>query len=93
MGDIGRNYTGDVLNFSAAYQTYVAEHPEKANKIKMVIVGDDVSVGRTKGALVGRRAMAGTMLGTFTGLSIVSYADRKRSLQDPRSCIRGKVEV
>lgn len=48
------NYTGDCLHFGLA--------AEKANaaghKCKMIICGDDVSVGK-KGSLVGRRGLAG----------------------------------
>ncbi|KAI5811084.1 dihydroxyacetone kinase [Peziza echinospora] len=51
------NYTGDVMSFGLAV--------EKANaagiKVDMVIVGDDVSVGRTKGGKVGRRGIGGTV--------------------------------
>ena len=50
-----RNYTGDVLNFGLAKEQYAALHPEKAERIKFVIVGDDVAVGRAQGAIVGRR--------------------------------------
>ncbi|KAF8449734.1 Dak1 domain-containing protein [Kalaharituber pfeilii] len=52
------NYTGDVMNFGLA--------AEKANaagvKVDMVIVNDDVGVGREKGGKVGRRGIAGTVL-------------------------------
>jgi hypothetical protein len=50
-----RNYTGDVLNFGLAKEQYAALHPEKAERIKFVIVGDDVAVGRAQGVIVGRR--------------------------------------
>jgi dihydroxyacetone kinase len=50
-----RNYTGDVLNFGLAKEQYAALHPEKSERIKFVIVGDDVAVGRAQGAIVGRR--------------------------------------
>ncbi|KAJ7641469.1 Dak1 domain-containing protein [Roridomyces roridus] len=53
------NYTGDNLHFGLACQQARANGLEK---IAILPVGDDVSVGRTKGALVGRRAMAGTIL-------------------------------
>jgi dihydroxyacetone kinase len=49
-----RNYTGDVLNFGLAKERYVAEHPSSSN-LRMVVVGDDVSVGKTQSAIVGRR--------------------------------------
>ncbi|KAG5916740.1 hypothetical protein E4U42_007518, partial [Claviceps africana] len=52
------NYTGDVLNFGMAV--------EKARAgglpVEMVVVGDDVGVGRTKAGKVGRRGIAGTVL-------------------------------
>ncbi|KAF2817541.1 dihydroxyacetone kinase-like protein [Mytilinidion resinicola] len=52
------NYTGDVLNFGMAV--------EKANaagvRVEMVVVGDDVGVGRKVGGKVGRRGIAGTVL-------------------------------
>lgn len=50
------NYTGDCLHFGLA--------AEKANasgqhKCRMIVCGDDVSVGRGGGRLVGRRGLAG----------------------------------
>jgi dihydroxyacetone kinase len=52
------NYTGDVLNFGMAV--------EKAKglgvKLEMVIVGDDVGVGRQVSKKVGRRGVAGTCI-------------------------------
>lgn len=49
------NYTGDCLHFGLAN--------EKANaaghKSRMIICGDDVSVGKKKGSMVGRRGLAG----------------------------------
>ena len=50
-----RNYTGDVLNFGLAKEQHSASHPEKAARVKFLIVGEDVSVGKTQGKLVGRR--------------------------------------
>jgi len=50
-----RNYTGDVLNFGLAKEQYAALHPDEADRVKFVIVGDDVAVGRTQGKIVGRR--------------------------------------
>lgn len=50
-----RNYTGDILNFGLAKEQYAAQHPEKSNRVKFVIVGDDVAVGKTQGHIVGRR--------------------------------------
>jgi len=52
------NYTGDVLNLGVAV--------EKARSLgvamEMVVVGDDVGVGREKAGKVGRKGIAGTML-------------------------------
>jgi dihydroxyacetone kinase len=49
------NYTGDCLHFGLA--------SEKANaaghKTRMIICGDDVSVGKKNGSMVGRRGLAG----------------------------------
>jgi len=59
---IVKNYTGDVLNFGLAKEQYAALHPDKADRAKFVVVGDDVAVGRTQGKIVGRRGLAGTVL-------------------------------
>ncbi|KAF9785088.1 dihydroxyacetone kinase [Thelephora terrestris] len=59
---IVKNYTGDVLNFGLAKEQFAARHPGKANKVRFLIVGDDVAVGRTQGSIVGRRGLAGTVL-------------------------------
>jgi len=52
------NYTGDLLNFGMAV--------EKAKGVElnvdMVVVADDVGVGRMKAGKVGRRGIAGTVL-------------------------------
>lgn len=54
---IVKNYTGDVLHFGLA--------GERARALgidtEVVVIGDDVAVGRSKGGLVGRRAIAGTL--------------------------------
>lgn len=54
---IVKNYTGDVLHFGLA--------GERARALgidtEVVVIGDDVAVGRSKGGLVGRRAIAGTI--------------------------------
>ncbi|KAF8141640.1 dihydroxyacetone kinase [Boletus edulis] len=52
---IVKNYTGDVLNFGLAKEQYAALHPDKSDRVKFVIVGDDVAVGRKQGKIVGRR--------------------------------------
>ena len=43
------------MNFGLAKEQYAALHPKKADKVKFLIVGDDVAVGRTQGSIVGRR--------------------------------------
>jgi len=55
---IVKNYTGDVLHFGLATERAKAE----GLRIEMVVVADDVAVGRQKGSLVGRRGLAGTIL-------------------------------
>ncbi|WFD31617.1 hypothetical protein MSPP1_002656 [Malassezia sp. CBS 17886] len=56
------NYTGDCLNFGVAAEkargVFAAEGAKK--EVEMVIVADDVSVGRKKGGLVGRRGLTGS---------------------------------
>lgn len=55
------NYTGDCLNFGLASEKARAAFSGagKGQEVEMVIVGDDVSVGRSKGGLVGRRGLTG----------------------------------
>ncbi|KAJ4418002.1 hypothetical protein N0V82_005854 [Gnomoniopsis sp. IMI 355080] len=48
------NYTGDCLHFGLANEKALA----RGHRCRMIICGDDVSVGR-KGSLVGRRGLAG----------------------------------
>jgi triose/dihydroxyacetone kinase / FAD-AMP lyase (cyclizing) len=52
------NYTGDVLNFGLAVEKARAA----GVNVKMLVVGDDVGVGRCRGGKVGRRGIAGTVL-------------------------------
>lgn len=52
------NYTGDVLNFGMA----VEKAKSAGIDVDMVVVGDDVGVGREKAGKVGRRGIAGTVL-------------------------------
>lgn len=54
-----KNYTGDVLHFGLASERFKAEG---AGEVEVVVVGDDVAVGREKGGMVGRRGLAGTIL-------------------------------
>lgn len=48
-----KNYTGDVLNFGLASEQLKASGA--AGDVRVVVVGDDVAVGRTQGGIVGRR--------------------------------------
>ncbi|KAJ7083325.1 dihydroxyacetone kinase [Mycena belliarum] len=57
-----KNYTGDILNFGLAAEQYAAEQAGKSDKVKFIVVGDDVAVGRTQGGMVGRRGLAGVVL-------------------------------
>ncbi|KAI4258542.1 MAG: hypothetical protein LQ352_001177 [Teloschistes flavicans] len=52
------NYTGDVLNFGMGIEKARA----LGKKVDMVVVADDVGVGRAKGGKVGRRGLSGTAL-------------------------------
>ncbi len=52
------NYTGDVLNFGVGVEKARA----LGKKVEMVVVGDDVGVGRAKSGKVGRRGLSGTAL-------------------------------
>ncbi|CAG8690733.1 6590_t:CDS:2, partial [Ambispora leptoticha] len=54
---IVKNYTGDCLNFGLAAERAKAE----GIKVDIIIVGDDVGVGKEQGGLVGRRGLAGTL--------------------------------
>lgn len=53
-------YTGDVLHFGLAKEQYSAANP--ASKVRILFVGEDVSVGRSQGSMVGRRGLAGAVL-------------------------------
>ncbi|KAL7943366.1 Dak1 domain-containing protein [Trichoderma barbatum] len=52
------NYTGDVLNFGVA----VEQAKSAGLNVEMLVVADDVGVGRQKAGKVGRRGIAGTVL-------------------------------
>ncbi|CAG7920768.1 unnamed protein product [Penicillium olsonii] len=56
---IVKNYTGDKLNFALAAEQFKAS---TGNDVRMVLVSDDVAVGRTRGKFVGRRGLAGTAI-------------------------------
>ncbi|CEP20752.1 DAK2 [Cyberlindnera jadinii] len=65
---IVKNYTGDVLHFG------LASERAKSTGIdtEVVVIGDDVAVGRSKGGLVGRRAIAGTL---FVHKTVGAFAE------------------
>ena len=46
-----------MLNFGLAKEQYAAQHPEKADRAKFLIVGDDVAVSKSQGKIVGRRCV------------------------------------
>lgn len=52
------NYTGDVLNFGVGIEKVRA----MGKRVAMLVVGDDVGVGRAKSGKVGRRGLSGTAL-------------------------------
>lgn len=69
------NYTGDVLNFGMGVEKAKAA----GLNVDMVVVGDDVGVGRASAGKVGRRGIAGTVLvHKISG----ALAARGASLQD-----------
>lgn len=58
-----KNYTGDVLQFGLARERYAAAHADSStNRIRMIVVGDDVALPRSSSRLVGRRGLAATVL-------------------------------
>lgn len=59
---VEQNYTGDVLQFGLAKERWAASHLSGEENVKMVVVGDDVAVPRSQGALTGRRGLTGTVL-------------------------------
>ncbi|KAG8836090.1 Dihydroxyacetone kinase 2 [Serendipita sp. 399] len=60
--DVRHKNTGDILNFGLAREKYLSRYPDQASSIRFVVVADDVAVGRSQGAIVGRRGLAGTVL-------------------------------
>lgn len=75
------NYTGDILNFGMAVEKAKAS----GLGVEMVVVGDDVGVGREQAGKVGRRGIAGTVL----VLKIAgALAAQGRSLQDVANIAR-----
>ncbi|KAL0932364.1 dihydroxyacetone kinase [Colletotrichum truncatum] len=51
------NYTGDCLHFGLAGE----KARSRGHNCRIIICGDDVSVGKKKGSLVGRRGLAGQL--------------------------------
>ncbi|KAM0793154.1 hypothetical protein ACM66B_000629 [Microbotryomycetes sp. NB124-2] len=56
-----KNYTGDVLQFGLAKERWSATHLGQDN-VRMLVVGDDISVSRSQGKLTGRRGLAATTI-------------------------------
>lgn len=68
---IATNYTGDVLNFGMGVEKARAA----GGAVEMVVVGDDVGVGRGRGGKVGRRGLSGTAVvikvcGALAGMGV-----------------------
>lgn len=59
-----KQYTGDVLTGGLAKERWTAGHPSPTpnETLAMLVVGDDVSIGRSQIALTGRRGLAGIVL-------------------------------
>jgi triose/dihydroxyacetone kinase / FAD-AMP lyase (cyclizing) len=53
-----KNYTGDIFHFHLAAEKTRAKY---GLKVEIIVVGDDVSVGRERSGKVGRRGLAGTV--------------------------------
>lgn len=53
-----KNYTGDILHFGLV----VERAKRDGYRIELVVVADDVAVGKTQNAMVGRRGLAGTAI-------------------------------
>ncbi|WVR05765.1 dihydroxyacetone kinase [Kwoniella sp. DSM 27419] len=54
------NYTGDALHFGLAAEQH--RSAGKPGDVRVLLVQDDVAVGREQGSIVGRRGLAGTIL-------------------------------
>ncbi|KAL1899931.1 hypothetical protein Sste5346_002797 [Sporothrix stenoceras] len=55
-----KNYTGDVFHFHLAAEK--AKAAAAGTAVEVLVVGDDVAVGRNQSGKVGRRGLAGTVL-------------------------------
>lgn len=90
---IVKNYTGDVINFGLAAERAKSQLAEIARgtdgeNVKVVVVQDDVSVGRAKGGLVGRRGLAGTVL-----VHKIAGAAAQRSASEPEKYTLSAVAI
>ena len=56
---ITKNYTGDIFHFNLAAEKARARW---GHRVGVLVVGDDVAVGRQRSGKVGRRGLAGTVL-------------------------------
>ncbi|EEY21666.1 dihydroxyacetone kinase [Verticillium alfalfae VaMs.102] len=56
---IVKNYTGDIFHFHLAAEKARARW---GHRVEVLVVGDDVAVGRQRSGKVGRRGLAGTVL-------------------------------
>ncbi|KIM32820.1 hypothetical protein M408DRAFT_187072 [Serendipita vermifera MAFF 305830] len=88
---IVKNYTGDILNFGLAKERYSASHPDRAPLIRFVVVADDVAVGRTQGAIVGRRGLAGTVLVYKIASSLARQGGSLDQVEGLAKCITDRV--
>ncbi|KAI7888576.1 Dak1 domain-containing protein [Mucor mucedo] len=79
------NYTGDCLNFGLAVERAKA----LGIKVELIAVGDDISVGKTKGGKVGRRGMAATALAVKLAGALAS---RGASLEKVKEMVQHVIE-
>lgn len=68
-----KNYTGDILHFGLVTERAKA----LGYPVEMVVVSDDVAVGRSQNAMVGRRGLAGTAIVH----KVLGYASHKLDLK------------
>ncbi|RCK63189.1 Dihydroxyacetone kinase [Candida viswanathii] len=71
-----KNYTGDVLHFGLVAERAKSEGYD----VELVVVSDDVAVGREQNKMVGRRGLAGTAL-IHKILGAATAARQKESLK------------
>lgn len=73
---IVKNYTGDIFHFHLAAEKarVVSGYP-----VEVLVVGDDVAVGRQRSGKVGRRGLAGTVL---VHKILGDYAKRRKSVYE-----------